>query len=1415
MEKQKKWQFFLILSVIALTIYNILPTVFYYSKPLKSPINEKQAANIAKSAAERVNKLESDAKDWLTSYCNLLNMSPKSITSDGQNLTATFTKTSEASTFRKFMPRAGSFIPFIPAQLGLGAQEKSAKDVLIQRRIPIQLEQDFFSFAPKNSPEYKEVILDRAAQVALSLAGPTDSARALSTLDQRYLESLAFQINSIAELSTINKSVANRYAAGFTQGQFSNRSTAIQSLINAFDNIRDSIKKDPKLAGKEKPFINAEIFLKKHKALFSQGQEPLTLSKIKAQLTDQNTLSFGNLNPLFSTLTIDWENSQILLKLHPDVDPKNLEQPLINEIAKVSNTSNEVVSVHDNTYLLKLHTLPETSGLLVLDLEKIVKKQADQILSLIEKKWEPKHQDLLNLKVTDSTTAQTLTPEQKALSLVINTPNESNPSFYIATSGIGPIIQSYEQFPNSDPALTFHSDFRKLSELLLQNGFQPYRGQNGEIVFEKNDYIQSLLAATREDFTIKGTKKYATLELSNLEQRLLVENRIDTSIHDDLIKWKDDFNAAQVSINPGARLDVPKPTKSTFLSNLALSWTKFFRGDEKRVIRWGLDLSGGKTVQIELRDANNQVVTNEADLKQGINELYNRVNKMGVSEVAIRQLGNHIVLDFPGSQSLSASELIKASSMYFHVVNEKFSSRSSPLASLTNQFLQEVWNEAVVTHRTDSQSINAIAWKHLHGETITEAARELLDKGLLLQSPNDPSMSTATEDTVSKVALIRGDKWFGQTHPLLLVFRNFALEGSQLDHIQSNYDPQKGNFLSFEVRNSTFDRAGQQISPRETLQTWTSRYSKEKVIGTPLEDYSNGHGWRMAVLLNDTVISAPTLDAVIRDSASISGSFSQREVSQLAADLKAGSLTFTPHILSEKNVSPELGQKERSQGILATIVALALVIVCMITYYRFAGLIASVAVLFNLLILWATLQNLGATLSLAGIAGIILTVGMAVDANVLVFERVKEEFAITGRISSAISAGYKKAYSAIIDSNVTTIIAALILLNFDAGPIKGFAITLIIGIVSSMFTALFMTRFYFNGWLQNPKNKALNMANWIHAKSIDFLKFAKLAFAIAATIIIAGSYLVYAQRANIFGMDFTGGFSLHLEVEPREDKNYIQTVEHALISQGAAIQDFQIRELNPSNHLRILFGTSMEQPGKPFFNMPVETKKTNPSFKYETNPRIDWVVQTLKSNDLVLTQSSLADLEKSWTAMSGQMSDSMRNNALIGLLISFICIFIYITVRFEYKFAAAAIICLLHDVLVTIGLMGVLYALGVPVQIDLNTVAAIMTIVGYSLNDTIIIFDRIREEMRTTRNKPLPFIVNSALNATLSRTVITSGTTLLVLIALVGLGGASIFSFALVMTIGVLFGTLSSWYIASPLMLFFHSREERGLAKQS
>lgn len=1048
-----------------------------------------------------------------------------------------------------------------------------------------------------------------------------------------------------------------------------------------------------------------------------------------------------------------------------------IEQLLIDEAAKIANATQERISKIENGYSIPLQELTNTTGILTINLDQMAKNITTTILERVRADWRPEHPDLAHLPIVTEAKYETLSIQDKALCLVISTKNQS---IFAVAKGMDQIVKAYSGA--SDLEQTFTKDFRKLAELLSQYGFRGYPVQ-GDFVFECRNFHGPLLAATREDFKVYGFGQTAWLELSDLEQRILTQNKIETAIHEDLLKWKDEYQASVVSLNPAVRFDVPKPTRSIFWSNLNLTLRKLVRGDEKKVLRWGLDLSGGKSVQIELRDQNNRVVIDDNDLKQGINELFDRVNKMGVSDVSIRQVGHHIALDFPGTGALSASELIKASSMYFHVVNEKFGPYNPSLAQTTNRFLQEVWNEAIVTARKDAESIQAIAHRHLHGETPSESALILLENGLKLASPKDDA-----DETLSKVAVLRESE--GHPNPLMIVFKKAALEGSNLENIRANYNPSEGNYLSFEVRRSA----------QGDLYAWTSQYCKDKIAGTVNESYSHGNGWRMAVLLNDAIISSPTLKSAIRDNASISGSFSQREVNQLASDLKAGSLTFTPHILSEKNISPELGKADRMKGIGATVAALILVIASMVIYYRFAGVVASVAVLFNLLILWATLQNLGATLSLAGIAGIILTVGMAVDANVLVFERMKEEFAISGRIASAISAGYEKAFSAIVDSNVTTILAALILLNFDAGPIKAFAVCMIIGIASSMFTALFMTRFYFNGWLKNPRHTKLSMSNWIRASEFDFLKKAKIAFAVALLIIGIGGTFLVTHRSTLLGMDFTGGYALPVELNSNAD---IADIQDALLKNGANFQDVHVRK--QENHFQILFGTGMEQPGKPFNGLPLE----NPNATIK-NPRIEWVVNSLSD----LMPANLHSLDANWTAVSGQMSDSMRNNALLGLLIAFAGIFVYIAFRFEYKYAIAAVLCLLHDVLITIGLIGLLHALKVPVQIDLNTIAALMTIIGYSLNDTIIIFDRVREDVRLYPKKKMRDIVNMALNTTLSRTSITSGTTLLVLIALLFLGGASIFSFALVMTIGVVFGTLSSWFIACPLMLFFHKKEE-------
>jgi SecD/SecF fusion protein len=688
-------------------------------------------------------------------------------------------------------------------------------------------------------------------------------------------------------------------------------------------------------------------------------------------------------------------------------------------------------------------------------------------------------------------------------------------------------------------------------------------------------------------------------------------------------------------------------------------------------------------------------------------------------------------------------------------------------------------------------------------------AKTLYDQGLRLVNPKTTPFSHAFNDSISSVGIMRGDdfsQWEGQTHPLLFIFHNYALEGANLSNVHVGYDTTKGNNLTFNVK-SSYGRS-ESGSPRDDLYEWTSQFAADRIAGTPKEGYSNGHGWRMAVILNGTIISSPTLDAALRDGGTITGRFSQREINQLAADLKAGSLSFTPQILSEENVSPELGSEERTRGIVASIVALISIIVAMVGYYRFAGLVASVAVLFNILIMWGILQNLGAALSLPTIAGIVLTIGMAIDANVLVFERFREEFAISGRISSAIQAAYRKAFGAIVDSNITTIIAALILIQFDSGPIKGFAVALIVGIVSSMFTSLFMTRYFFAGWVQNPNNKTLNMAQFFTRTNFDFLGKFKTAMAVLGVIVVAGTLVFASQKNTIFGMDFTGGYSLDVELKDQPgNPNYRLDASKALSAAGATTNDVQIRELGRPNLLRIQLGMGMEQNGHPFYLMSETIPGTNVTYEYQHNPRINWVVTSLEKAGLEISESRLTTLERDWTVRSGQFSEEMRNNSIIGLALSLLSVLLYITIRFEFKYAVGAVISLFFVVIVTLQILALFHMMGFAVQIDMQVIGAIMTIVGYALNDTIIVFDRIREDIKILRKMSFNQVVNHALNVTLSRTVMTSGTTLLVLLALVFLGGQTIFGFALVMAIGVIVGTFASLFIASPIMVYMHNRE--------
>lgn len=1485
MGKLKKWHFGLILTVVLLTIYNVLPTVIYYSKPLSKPIDEKKAMEVAELALSRVSELEKESISWLHSFSKNLGIKPKSIAAvkgSPKLIELTFQTPKEAKQFKTYLPRAGALISFVPAQLSLAPDSNDQPTkVIVERKINFSFSKEenkqLVQFVPKKiegaiTTGYKAIALDRFSELALAFGQESQNARLLLALNEELpLSSLENELLDAAQNIVSNVKVfgenapfTKRYFNSFTQAS-KTPEKGIALLKEAFEKQEQSLKSklsslknDPE--SKERTQGDIELFqaacniIKRNQEFFAKGQKPLSTKNIDQYLKDAQ-LSLGNLNPFISSLKLNLDKEMIEITLHSDLDELNskllntpnhkhqkerLNQLIINEIARVSQITGDQIAPSKFGYQITLNELTDSESLLVLDLSRVAQKEVESLKTKIHDYWNPQSPEFKDnaFPIWDYDTFLSLQPHEKKFGLVIYAPsintNEelfgfNNQSIYVIAKGLTPILQKYQQYSNAEEAEVFKEDFLNLQHILKQHGFQVSYLASGpnfssdvqnNFVFECPNYYSDILAATRENFVVKGSKKHAVLELTNLEQRLITLNKIEGQMHEELLKWKDDYSASLVDIqDTQSKFFIPPPTRNVYLNNFKLNLKEYFRGDSRKVLKWGLDLSGGKSILMGLRNHNNQPITDKVELMEAVSELTQRVNKMGLAEVDIRVEGNNIALDFPSSQGLSASELIKGSTMSFHVVNEKFASKNSPYYNSMQRFLQDVWNEAVITNRKDAESIHAIAWRHLggsdDGQTIqprSEHAKEIFKHGFSLTSPQNHKMGFDIKESISTVGVYRGDDysaWRGQTHPLIPVFNNYALEGSDIENVRTGYDPSQGNYLSFNVKSSSKNTA--KLNPRDNLFAWTSIYAKEKVVGTANEKYTPSRGWRLAIILNGQVINDPLLNQPLRDNIQVTGGFTQHEVSKLAADLKAGSLSFTPHILSEENVSADLGHFERIQGITATVIALLLVIVLMVSYYRFSGLIASIAVMFNLLIMWGTLQNLGATLTLSGIAGIILTVGMAVDANVLVFERIREELKYTQSLPVAIMTGYKKAFSAIFDSNITTIMAAVILLNFDAGPIKGLAITLTIGIASSMFTALFMTRAFFTVWLSKTKATTLNMASWFKVKAFSFLKHARWISGLSLCIIMIGGTLMILQKGSIIGMDFTGGYSLNLQIEKKEGVNYRKCVSDALLSRGVKASEMQLRELNQPNFLRVQLSSSLEQLGRPFYGMPLETNLKNADHLWEKNPRLSWIVQALKSSDVKLTAESYKSLDKNWSEMSGQLSKSTRNNALLGLFIAMLFILIYISFRYEIKYALSAILCILHDVLITLAFIAILHFSGVSIQINMQIIAALMTIIGYSLNDTIIVFDRIREEKKLLKKLSFKEVIDHSISVTLNRTLMTSLTTFVVLLALVLLGGAKIFDFSLVMSLGVILGTLSSLFIAPLLLHYFHREKKVGM----
>ena len=552
------------------------------------------------------------------------------------------------------------------------------------------------------------------------------------------------------------------------------------------------------------------------------------------------------------------------------------------------------------------------------------------------------------------------------------------------------------------------------------------------------------------------------------------------------------------------------------------------------------------------------------------------------------------------------------------------------------------------------------------------------------------------------------------------------------------------------------------------------------------------NNYNIAIVLDETVYSAPgvTSGPISGGRSEITGDFSLNDAIDLANVLRAGKLPASADIIQSEIIGPSLGKESIEKGINSFLIALLLVLIWMYFYYGRAGLFADVALVLNIVLIFGFLSGLGAVLTLPGIAGIVLTIGMSVDANVLIFERVREELRREKGLKQAVSDGFSNALSSILDANITTGVTALVLFVFGTGPIKGFATTLLIGIMTSLFTAIFITRMLVENHIS--KSKILDFStsltkNWLSNIGISFLIKRRISYVVSGTFIIIGLSSLFINGLNQ-GVDFVGGRSYVVRFEQPVSQEKIQS---NLIK---VLGNAEVKTFGSDNQLKITTNYKVD-----IDSSDIDDEINNILY----TDLIEFMPENIAYEDFVVN----GDENKQAGIMSSikvgpTIADDIKKNSFYAVFGSLIIVFLYILLRFKnWQFSLGAVSAVFHDVLVVLGIFSLTYSF-MPFNMEINQafIAAVLTVIGYSLNDTVVVFDRIREYRNINTSWELPRVVDSALNSTLSRTLNTSFTTLVVLISIFVFGGESIRGFMFALIVGVLIGTYSSVFVATPVM---------------
>jgi SecD/SecF fusion protein len=839
---------------------------------------------------------------------------------------------------------------------------------------------------------------------------------------------------------------------------------------------------------------------------------------------------------------------------------------------------------------------------------------------------------------------------------------------------------------------------------------------------------------------------------------------------------------------------------------------------QNRAINLGLDLQGGIHLVMEVQTAGLEPEEARDAVDRAQEVIRNRVDQFGVAEPTIQRQGeNRIIVELPGLQDVErAKTLIGQTALLEFQLLEPDEDRDRLLQRLDAVLIA---SEGGTTEGAEEGDVAAgddpeaeIAEEDapppsIFGETDSTDGETAIDEtGLFGEGEDLPEAAAGLLARLvrlgSEVGVLQRD--LAAVKSMLADPRAQSLIPSDVEFVftsrPENPDgPENSRYYLVYLVRVRPEMTGGMIADAQVTIGQSVEYMGQPIVDLWTTDdgvqrfrmITGAHiGERLAIVLDGTVYSAPTIQSKIMNGRSIiTGSGTQEEAKDLAIVLRAGALPAEVEIIEDRTVGPSLGHDSIEQGRVAGLISMILVAIFMVLYYRFAGIVADLALAMNVLFVMAVLAGFHATLTLPGIAGIILTIGMAVDANVLIFERIREELRAGKTIRAAIDSGYGNALSAIIDANITTFIVGIVLYEFGTGPIRGFALTLCIGIVSSLFTALIVTRTIFGLWTSRSSVSGLSIGPvaFMANMKVAFLSLRKIALGASGVVLAAGILSIFAHNGLTPGIDFAGGTLLELHFDPPVS---VQTLRDELKQVDV---DGQTVDLS-SSEIK-LFGSESDI----LIRVTEEESGTNIA---------DGIKATLKAGLAASVDDN--DWVRRQEKVGPRIGEELTGAAIRAVLLSLALILVYMAWRFkQFLYGIAAVTALFHDVILTLGLISIL-----DMEITLAVVAGLLAIVGYSLNDTIVVFDRIRENLVGRRRMSFGETVDASINECLSRTVVTSLTTLMAVLAMMFWGGEVIRDFTITLLIGIFVGTYSSMFVASPVLFFGHQRAEQA-AKSS